>query len=102
MENEEKLRSIKIVDKKLQNYKHSLTFYNNKIEANEFRNALLIEIEHFEEIRKDLVIAQIFKNRIRILERDNYKVIKVDIFSDVPGFVEEYNKIIDWNGDHNG
>ena len=56
--------------------------------------------EALNNIQKKLEILEIFKNRMRILDRGDYKVIKIDIFSDVPGFIEEYNKIIDWYGDN--
>ena len=86
----EKLESLEIVNNRLDALQHK-----------DFGNLGVIEISKKElnQIKQDLEIAQIFKNRMRILERDNYKVIKVDIFSDVPGFIEEYNKIIDWRNE---
>ena len=91
MENEGKLESLKIVNNAI-----------DSIDSERTANSYILLRSELAKIKKDLEITQIFKNRMRILERDNYKVIKVDIFSDVPGFVEEYNKIIDWKGDSNG
>lgn len=90
MENEEKLESLKLVNNAI-----------DSIDSESNTNSYILLRSELVKIKNDLEKAQIFKNRMRILERDNYKVIKVDIFSDVPGFVEEYNKIIDWNGDNN-
>ena len=90
MENEEKLKSLEKLN-------FIIELVENGVDVD-----LSYHLQELNQIKQDLEIAQIFKNRMRILERDNYKVIKVDIFSDVPGFVEEYNKIIDWNGDYNG
>lgn len=85
MENEEKLESLKIVNNAI-----------DSIDSESTTNSYILLRSELVKIKNDLEKAQIFKNRMRILERDNYKVIKVDIFSDVSGFVEEYNKIIDW------
>lgn len=54
------MNSLEIVNKKIKNYKHSLTFYENKINGNEFMNAVITEIEYLEKIKQDLEILNKF------------------------------------------
>lgn len=77
------MTSLEIINKKLQNYKHSATFYQNKPERNEFLDMLLTEIEYLEQIKADLEILELIKKNYKVhleivVDKMNKEMIKID------------------------